>query len=215
MSSSQNRIDVLINRGKEKVWRFTGFYGAPETQLHRESQDLLHDLNNRFSVLWLCGGDFNELLKSHEKLGGRLRPYGQLQKFREVLDECGLFDLGFVGNKFTWFKTFPGSGVVWQRLDRAVSSVAWYDMFPATKVSTLVCASSDHSPIMVLLEGITSKPQRPWRFEQMWLEKQGCHDTVKRAWKVVSSDLPMFRVIQNVVTCKTQLQVWSKKDFVM
>ena len=76
MSSSQNRIDVLINRGKEKVWRFTGFYGAPKTQLHRESWDLLHDLNNRFSVLWLCGGYFNELLKSHEKLGGRLLPYG-------------------------------------------------------------------------------------------------------------------------------------------
>ena len=149
MSSSQNHIDVLINKGKENVWHFTGFYGAPETQLRSESWDLLRDLNNRFSVLWLCGGDFNELLKSHEKLGGRLRSYGQMQKFREVLDECGLCDLGFVGNKFTWFKTFPGGGVVWERLDRAVSSAAWYDMFPATKVSTLVCAFSDHSPIMV------------------------------------------------------------------
>ena len=149
MSSSQNHIDVLINKGKENVWHFTGFYGAPETQLRSESWDLLRDLNNRFSVLWLCGGDFNELLKSHEKLGGRLRSYGQMQKFREVLDECGLCDLVFVGNKFTWFKTFPGGGVVWERLDRAVSSAAWYDMFPATKVSTLVCAFSDHGPIMV------------------------------------------------------------------
>ena len=51
MSSSQNHIDVLINKGKENVWRFTGFYGAPETQLCSESWDLLRDLNNRFSVL--------------------------------------------------------------------------------------------------------------------------------------------------------------------
>ena len=112
MSSSHNHIDVLINGGKENVWRFTSFYGAPKTQHHMESWNLLQDLNNRFSVPWLCGGDFNELLKSHEKLGGRLRPYGQMQKFREALDECGLFDLGFVGNKFTWFKTHPGGGVI-------------------------------------------------------------------------------------------------------
>ena len=94
-----------------------------------------------------------------------------------------------------------------------MSSAAWYDLFPATKVITLVCVSSDHSPILVLPEGIISKPQRPWRFEQMWLEKQGCHDTVKRAWKAISLEPPMSRVIQNVDTCKTQLKAWNKKDF--
>ena len=94
-----------------------------------------------------------------------------------------------------------------------MSSVAWYDLFPASKVTTLVCASSDHSPILVLPKGITSKPQRSWRFEQMWLEEQGCHDSVKRAWKAISSKPPMSRVIQNVDSCKTQLKVWSKKEF--
>ena len=72
MSSSLNHIDTLINRGKENVWRFTGFYVIPETQLRWKSWDLLRELNNRFSVPWFCEGDFNEILKSHEKLGGRL-----------------------------------------------------------------------------------------------------------------------------------------------
>ena len=35
MSSSKNHINVLINR--ENVWRFTGFYGVPETQLRMVS----------------------------------------------------------------------------------------------------------------------------------------------------------------------------------
>lgn len=100
-SFSLNHIDVLINKGKAYIWRFTSFYGAPETHLRTESWDLSWSLHKKFSVLWICAGDFNKLLKSHEKLGGRLRPYGQMEKFREVLDECGLFNLGFVGNKFT------------------------------------------------------------------------------------------------------------------
>lgn len=69
-----------------------------------ESWNLLRDLHSHFDLPWLCASDFNELLKTREKLGGRLRPYGQMQNFREVLDECGLLDLGFVGTKFTWFK---------------------------------------------------------------------------------------------------------------
>ena len=69
-----------------------------------KSWDLLRGLKNSFAMPWLCGGDFNKLLNLLEKLGGRLWLYGQMQKFREALDEYGLFDLGFVGNNFTWFK---------------------------------------------------------------------------------------------------------------
>ena len=29
-----------------------------------------------------------------------------MKNFQDVLDECGLVDLGFVGSKFTWFKNF-------------------------------------------------------------------------------------------------------------
>ena len=90
-SFSLTHIDVLINKGKENVWRFTGFYGVPETHLQTESWDLLQSLHKKFSVPWIYVGDFNELLKSHEKLGGCLRPYGQMEKFREVLDELGIF----------------------------------------------------------------------------------------------------------------------------
>ena len=83
-SSSQNHIDVVINKGKDNAWRFTGIYEAPKTHLHSETWELIRGLHRRVSLPWLCGGDFNEILKSHEKSGGRLRPYGQIEQFREV-----------------------------------------------------------------------------------------------------------------------------------
>ena len=96
ISSSKNHIDALINRGKDNGWCFTGFYGEPATHLRSEPWDLIRTLHRQFKVPWLCARDFNELLKSHEKLGGCLRLYGQMQKFREVLDECGLLDWGLL-----------------------------------------------------------------------------------------------------------------------
>ena len=160
-SSSLNHINVIINDGKENAWRFTGFYRAPETQLRIESWNLLRNLNGQSSLPWLCASDFNKLLKFHEKLGGRLRPYGQMQLFHEALDECGLYDLNFIVKKFTWFKHYPKGGSIWERLDRAVCTVEWFSLFPSKKVQTLSCVSSNYSPIIILPDGIAPKQQKP------------------------------------------------------
>ena len=111
-SSFQNHIDVVINKGKENTWHFTGIYGAPETQLRSDFWDLIRGLYRQCSLPWLCGGDFNEILKSPEKSGGQLRPYGQMDQFREVLDECNLLDLGYSENKFTWSRSYLNGGMV-------------------------------------------------------------------------------------------------------
>ena len=89
-------------------------------------------------------------------------------------------DLGFVGNKFTWYKNYPNGGAVWERLDRAMCTTDWFNLFPATKFRTLVGGSSNQNPILILPEGLEVKPQRPWRFEKLWLENEGYHDTVAR-----------------------------------
>lgn len=96
--SSLNHMDVLISKGKEDGWRFMGFYGKLLTQRRLESWNLLRNLQGRFSVPWLCASDFNEITKSNEKSEGRLRSFMQIKIFRDVLDECGLMDLGFMGS---------------------------------------------------------------------------------------------------------------------
>lgn len=88
-----------------------------------------------------------------------------MKKFREVLDECNFLDLEYVGNKFTWSKSFPTGGLVWDRLDRVMSKAEWVDLFLVTKVQTLLCVTSDHNPILILLNGFGVKSQQPWRFE--------------------------------------------------
>ena len=57
----------------------TGFYGEPMTHKRTESWSMLHQLNSKFNLPWLCAGDFNELLQSSEKLGGNNRSQNQMQ----------------------------------------------------------------------------------------------------------------------------------------
>lgn len=95
--SSSYFIDTWINKNKEHEWRFTSFYGELATSRRCEAWDVLQTLNHHPDVPWLCVGDFNELTSRDEKLGGLVRREGQMQLFRDVLDECGFIDLGFVG----------------------------------------------------------------------------------------------------------------------
>ncbi|KAL0011115.1 hypothetical protein SO802_006223 [Lithocarpus litseifolius] len=103
--------------------------------------------------------------------------------------------------------------MVWERLDRAVCTAKWYDLFPATCVQTLTCVSSDHSPICIRLGGFEAKRSRPWHFEQMWLEDSGCRDTVVRTWDRSVSGSPMEVVVSKLGACQKSLLQWSKNSF--
>ncbi|KAI5335392.1 hypothetical protein L3X38_025525 [Prunus dulcis] len=73
-SFSDKHIDAYIG-GMERVsFRFTGFYGNPETCLRKYSWELLRRLADSGKGPWLVGGDFNEILEAHEYLGRRYRP---------------------------------------------------------------------------------------------------------------------------------------------
>jgi hypothetical protein len=49
-----------------------------------------------------------------------------MQAFQDVLSDCGLEDLGYSGEIFTWRR-----GRIWECLDRAVADGAWTSMHPA------------------------------------------------------------------------------------
>ncbi|CAB4263628.1 unnamed protein product [Prunus armeniaca] len=54
---------IGISRGVEHIgFRFTWFYGHPETHLRKHSWELLCRLDGNGSGLWVVGGDFNEIL---------------------------------------------------------------------------------------------------------------------------------------------------------
>ncbi|KAK3204999.1 hypothetical protein Dsin_019045 [Dipteronia sinensis] len=59
------------------------------------------DLTHADRVGKLVVGDFNEFLSDCEKTGGQLRHRYPIDNFREVLDSCGLEDLGFTGPSAT------------------------------------------------------------------------------------------------------------------
>ena len=105
--------------------------------------------------------DFNKILRSHEKKGGRARLEVQMRDFRETLDECGFADLGFIGQKFTSCKRLTGGVTVWEPLDKAIANHEWISLFPGYSVTHLDTVFSNHKPFTIHIEGLPIRNQRP------------------------------------------------------
>ena len=73
-SFGSHHIDAVITEETSNFkWRFTGFYGHPQTHMRQQSWDLLEFLKNQSQLPWFCFGDFNEVLLMDEKSGGAVR----------------------------------------------------------------------------------------------------------------------------------------------
>ena len=77
-----HHIDAIITEAEGSLqWRFTRFYGEPETGKKRESWRLLEHLSGCLNLPWVVMGDFNEIIFAKENLGGNLRPEWQMNQF--------------------------------------------------------------------------------------------------------------------------------------
>jgi hypothetical protein len=109
-------MDVMDLRGRK--WRFTGVYGESHSDQKFRTWEALWELSATNDGPWMCAGDFNEILYSHEKEGGRARPQSCMDLFKETLEVTNLQDLGFLGDIFTWRNhNHRVEGYIRERLD--------------------------------------------------------------------------------------------------
>ncbi len=182
-SYSPRYIDAEIISKERVHWRFTGFYGNPEHNRRMESWDLMRA---ECSLPWLVCGDFNEIVDNGEKLGFQSRAQRLIANFREALTDCELSNLGFQGPKFTWSNLQSNENVIFARLDKGVSTWEWLRLFPATRVRIIPFAPSNQHAIMVDCNVEAVQPSRKkhkFRFEAMWVKREGCEEVIKKAWE--------------------------------
>lgn len=75
------------------------------------------------------------------------------------------------GYQFTWTKSLGTLDSKELRLDRAVATQSWLDLFPSYHFSNGLSDKSDHSPIWLRLRDDNRRYyRRQFRFENVWLD---------------------------------------------
>lgn len=92
-----------------------------------------------------------------------------MQEFRLY---CGLIDMSFTGNIFTWENGREGEAFVQERLDRACASLEWHELFLHSRVTQLTISYLDHVPILVNTQveiNLTRHSKILKRFKEKWV----------------------------------------------
>lgn len=137
-----------------------------------------------------------------------------MQLFKEAIDECGFIDIGYKGSPFTWKIFFRSGDSIWERLDRSLANNEWLIKFGGSSVHHLNCSTFDHSPQWIIPKIIhPTSQEKPFRFEEMWLAKKGCLDTVKAEWDKHIIDNIATSIVPKIERCGSALWRWSSKNF--
>ncbi|KAL2924829.1 GTP-binding protein 10-like protein [Bienertia sinuspersici] len=155
-------------------------------------------------------GGFNEILYDSDKQGGNDRAQWQMTNFREAVDVCGFREIPFKGYAFTYNNGREGEDNVQCRLDRALATNDWVDIFSNSTLLHLDREWSDHAPIKLLLRNQMSyldKKERPFRFEQMWTTHEGCEEVISNAWTLGST------LKHKLDMCTEELKMWGSQNF--
>ncbi|KAM3218187.1 hypothetical protein P3L10_022717 [Capsicum annuum] len=102
-----------------------------------------------FNKPWSILGDFNIIIDIDEKLGGQMYIMNKNFEIIGVIEACGLTDLYFHGQKFTWCNHKSVNDRIYKRLDRAMVNDKWLEIMPLSTITHLSSTSSDHCPLLL------------------------------------------------------------------
>jgi hypothetical protein len=98
--------------------------------------------------------------------------------------------------------------MVEEKLDRAMATQNWIDLFPNARLHNLIADRSDHSPILLsLFDHESRSSKRPFRFENAWLEEHELQNVVTSSWR--SEERIEF--LEKLNQCREKLEAWGKQ----
>ncbi|XP_060969466.1 uncharacterized protein LOC133036753 [Cannabis sativa] len=219
LNFNANLFDCYMKCDTGPTWHFSAFYGAPETQNRIHTWTLLERCKDVAPLMpWLVIGDFNEILSNQNKLGGALRSEAQMDKFRNVLDSCYLYEQPYEGDPYTWIKGRLNTNATKERLDWCFVNDQWQQSFKQITTHHLDYFKSDHRALSVIVlpleDQLPNNPRRSqFRFEKLWLSDPAAAAIIQKEWKKNLPGTSVENFCSNITSCANSLQLWHTHKY--
>ena len=116
------------------------------------------------------------------------------------------------GPYFTWSKNAQSN--IDSRLDRALCSIEWFDIWHSVSCTALTKHVSDHTPLLLKADNVAVSGPKPFRFISAWSLHPTFEEVVANSWsKPVHASCPMVSIQLKLKQLKYDLKVWNTDVF--
>ncbi|XP_069143598.1 uncharacterized protein [Solanum lycopersicum] len=213
LDSDQQQITCEVNHDNcSESFLMTYVYAKCRDQLRKPLWDSMLKWSATVHP-WCILGDFNVITSAQEKLGGREYNIRKSLEFINIIDSCGLIDMGYNGQPYTWCNHRNNGDMIWKRLDRGMVNDKWLDIMPHTNVTHLPSVGSDHSPLLLDMIDHKDTVIKYFKFLNYWTENDTFLHTVENCWNKKVTGNPMWILHTKLKRLTKTLREWSKKEY--
>ena len=192
--------DFLIRlnlRNKEDDFKFNliSVYGPAQSELKDKFLSEVVRICSKDTLPIVIGGDFNIIRGPEEKNNNNYNNKWPFL-FNAIIDSLNLREIQMSGRKYTWSNNLHRQ--TFEKLDRVLVCTELEAKYPHTTVFALSREISDHTPLLMNTNQPSSANQPNFKFELVWLLRDGFCDMVSEIW-------------QNVQHAGTPLEHWQAK----
>ncbi|KAL4341369.1 hypothetical protein GQ457_08G005660 [Hibiscus cannabinus] len=165
LSESAQCLSCCVDNNGLKFF-LSAIYGCNDGMLRRQLWDRLDMIKGLVgSSPWLLAGDFNVFLQTNES-SVACPISSDMLDFQKCLSATELSDFPCSGPLFTWSNHQEDRPLV-RKLDRILTNLQWYSVFPNSQVEFLAPGVSDHSPGIIWTEKPLPSPPKPFKYGEL------------------------------------------------
>ncbi|XP_026403839.1 uncharacterized protein LOC113299110 isoform X2 [Papaver somniferum] len=205
-------IHTVFTAKFKSPWILSSIYGSTNKVTRKSIWEEIGAIVEVNQACHMVMGDLNTIGARNEKAGGKEPSASQLQELKDVMNQCGLTDLGANGPRYTWNNKRARLANIKERLDHVLSNEDWCKSFKNAQVYHLSYFNLDHRTLLIYLEPKKVFKQRPFRFEAMWASDTRYTDVVKENRHRPTSN-NNHSYFENVERLQKETKNWNKNVF--
>ncbi|KAJ6411592.1 hypothetical protein OIU84_008219 [Salix udensis] len=175
--------------GREALWEY----------IERTSMD-------HSAIPWLIMGDFNAVLSPDDRQGGRQDWCNHHNAFGNSIQEAELFQTSYTGMRYTWHNGHAAKTSILRKLDWVFSNSTFYTSWPTAKTHFYPRNASDHSAAVTTLTNTRQKTHYPFKFLNLWTDREEFILTVRNAWDTPTMGNPIQNFAAKLKAARKQFQ---------
>jgi hypothetical protein len=145
ISSSAQMIHCgLFDTNGVFLYWLTAIYAFNHLEQRKILWKELADIHQSQQGPWCLIGDFNNVLKATDRMGGKIVHESEYVDLASFMETAGLSDMDCIGDCYTWSNKQVDS-TIYSKIDRVLANVDWFQLHLDSTLTIIDPGISDHS----------------------------------------------------------------------